>query len=248
MIGVILQARMGSSRLPGKVLKEINGMTSIEFQINRIKKAKNINKIILATTTESVDDPIEKLCQKHDILFFRGSEQDVLARYYDCAKAHELSSIVRLTADCPLVDPSVIDLVITSYLEKNVDYCSNTVPPETSKWPDGSDVEVFSFEILELAYKNASEEADREHVTFYFWKKNFDKFNTYQLPNHKNWANYRFTVDHPEDYDAVRLIVDQFYQNNQPNFDTRDIINFLDSQPEIKALNNKFSFGEGWKE
>lgn len=248
MIGVILQARMGSSRLPGKVLKEINGMTSIEFQINRIKKAKNINKIILATTTESVDDPIEKLCQKHDILFFRGSEKDVLARYYDCAKAHELSSIVRLTADCPLVDPSVIDLVITSYLEKNVDYCSNTVPPETSKWPDGSDVEIFSFEILELAHKNASEAADREHVTFYFWKKNFDKFNTYQLSNNKNWSNYRFTVDHPEDYDAVRLIVDQFYQNNQPNFDTKDIINFLDSQPEIKALNNKFSFGEGWKE
>ena len=117
MIGVILQARMGSSRLPGKVLMKINGLSSIEFQINRIKQAKRVNKIILATTDEAQDDPIEELCQLNDILVFRGSENDVLSRYYGCAKHNNIETIVRLTADCPLIDPIIIDKVIDLFIK-----------------------------------------------------------------------------------------------------------------------------------
>ena len=246
MIGVILQARMGSSRLPGKVLMKINGLSSIEFQINRIKQAKRVNKIILATTDEAQDDPIEELCQLNDILVFRGSENDVLERYYECAKIHKLSTIVRLTADCPLVDPKIIDIAINEFLKNKVDYCSNTVPPESSQWPDGSDVEVFSFCALEKAFSEAKTKEDREHVTFYFWKNNSKKFKTLQVSNYKDWSNYRYTIDYPEDYEAVKLIVKEFFNDNKIDFTTEDIIGLLEKRPDIVNLNNQFSFGEGW--
>ncbi len=248
MIGVIIQARMGSSRLPGKVLKNINNIPSIEFQINRIKKAKKVDKIILATSTEAFDDPIEELCKEKDILFYRGPEQDVLKRYFDCAKLYNLSTVVRLTGDCPLVDPKIIDLALDSFFKYEVDYCSNTVPPETSKWPDGSDIEVFSFDSLQQANDEAIDFEDREHVTFFFWKKNQNRFKTYQLPNEKDWSNFRYTVDYPEDYEVIKLIAEEFFRREDRDFTIKDIINFLTSRPDIVALNSKFHFGQGWSQ
>lgn len=248
MIGVILQARMGSSRLPGKVLKNINNVPSIEFQINRIKKAKKVGKIILATSIKVSDDPIEELCKEKGIICYRGSEEDVLERYFECAKLHNLSTVVRLTGDCPLVDPKTIDLAIDSFFKNNTDYCSNTVPPDTSRWPDGSDVEVFSFNALQQANEEATDSEDREHVTFFFWKKNFQRFKTHQLPNEQDWSNFRYTIDYPEDYDAVKLIAEELFQEKKIDFSIKDIINFLHSRPDITNLNSKFYFGEGWKQ
>jgi spore coat polysaccharide biosynthesis protein SpsF len=248
VIGVILQARMGSTRLPGKVLMKINNNSSIEFQINRINQAKRVDKIILATTDGTLDDPVEELCRLNDILIYRGSENDVLDRYYRCAKIHDLSTIVRLTADCPLVDPVVIDAAINTFQKNKLDYCSNTVPPESSQWPDGSDVEVFSFNALEKAFFEATTKEDREHVTFYFWRNNSKKFKTHQISNNKDWSKYRFTIDYPEDYEAVKLIVKEFYKDNKIDFTTEDIVNLLEQRSDITSLNSQFSFGEGWKQ
>ena len=123
MIGAIIQARMGSSRLPGKVLKNVDGMTLLEYQISRIKKSKNINKIIVATTINNIDDEIADFCKNRDISYFRGSENDVLSRYYDCAKLNKIETIVRITADCPLIDPIIIDKVRIFNEDASSPYC-----------------------------------------------------------------------------------------------------------------------------
>lgn len=226
----------------------ISDCSSIEFQINRISQAKRVDKIILATTDGALDDQIEDLCNLNNILVYRGSENDVLERYYRCAKIYNLSTIIRLTADCPLVDPKIIDIAIEAFQKNNVDYCSNTVPPESSQWPDGSDVEVFSFNALEQAFNEATSTEDREHVTFYFWKNKFRKFKTLQIPNHEDWSRYRFTIDYPEDYEAVNLIVKEFHKDRKIDFSTEDIINLLKQRSDIVNLNNQFSFGDGWEQ
>ena len=189
MIAAIIQARMGSTRLPGKVLKNMNGSSLLEIQIERVKKSKNIKNIVVATSININDDEIEKFCLQKEINFYRGSENDVLSRYYECAKIYNIQTIVRLTADCPLIDPVIIDKVIDLFIENDVDYSSNTVPPDTSFWPDGSDVEVFSFEAIEKAYKKAKKQEDREHVTFFFWKNKSNGFKVNQLSNMEDWSN-----------------------------------------------------------
>ena len=170
MIGAIIQARMGSSRLPGKVLKELHGKTVLERVVDRVALSELLDTVVVATSDAPIDDEIVKFCTERDINYFRGSEADVLSRYRCCAEAHDLSTIVRVTADCPLIDAEVIDHTIELFHDNKLDYASNTVPPETSRWPDGSDVEVFSIDALRLADEKATLEADREHVTFYFWK------------------------------------------------------------------------------
>ena len=174
MKAVIVQARMGSSRLPGKVLKPINKIPMLKFLYDRLLKSKNIDKIIIATSSLDTDNPIEELCLKYRIPFFRGSENNVLERYYLCAKQFHINTIIRVTADCPFIDPSLIDKMLTSFSKSNLDYFANTVPPEKSLWPDGGDVEIFSFNALQKAYSKAKEADDLEHVTFYFWKINLE--------------------------------------------------------------------------
>lgn len=240
MIGVILQARMGSSRLPGKVLNKINGIPSLEFQIDRIKKAKKLNKIIVATSNNQQDNVIEKLCKKNDILFYRGSEQDVLKRYYECAKLYRLNTIVRLTADCPLIDPDIIDLIIEIFFKKKVDYCSNTLPLISSKWPDGSDVEVFSFSALKKANAENLKSIYREHVTHCFWDKKLKKYKSFQVSNKEDWSKFRFTIDYPEDYIVVKLIAEKLFKKYKNNFNTKDIVDYLKLNPDIRKINRKY--------
>jgi len=245
MIGAIIQARMGSARLPGKVLKKLSDSSLLEFQIDRIKEAKNIDIIIVATTTESSDDAIEYFCNEKGIQCFRGSENDVLSRYYDCAKDNQIETIVRLTADCPLTDPIIIDNVVDLYLHKEVDYASNTIPPETSLWPDGTDVEVFSFNALKRAYIESTTTEDREHVTFFFWKNKENGFKTAQLGNSSDWSSYRLTVDYPEDYEVIKLLYSELRAKGSFGH-SNEIISILDENPEIMKINERYYFGIGW--
>ena len=169
-----------------------------------------------------------------------------MSRYYHCAKENNASTIVRLTADCPLIDPKVIDAVIDLYFSKKVDYAANTVPPETSYWPDGSDVEVFSFQALKKANKETTDISFREHVTFYFWKDT-NKFSSVQLNNKQDWSNYRFTLDYPEDYEVIKLINDELLRKKLFGH-IDEIIDILVSKPEIAEINKAFYFGIGWKQ
>ena len=247
MIGAIIQARMGSSRLPGKVLSKIDGETLLEIQIDRISKAKSLNKIIIATTNLPMDDVINDFCNQHHIDCYRGDENDVLSRYYETAKSHSLSTIVRLTADCPLIDPDLIDQCVVEFLENKVDYFANTVPPKTSLFPDGSDVEVFSFESLERANKEATDILDREHVTFYFWKYGYKNgFSTGQLMNKEDFSKYRYTVDYPEDLEVVKLILEEMKKMKICGT-TNEIVDILKNNEQIYNLNKKYYFGIGWK-
>ena len=245
MISAIIQARMGSTRLPGKVLKNINGMSLLEYQIERITKSKHVKNIIVATSTNKKDDEIEKICIKKNVDFYRGSENDVLSRFYECSKIYNVKTIVRLTADCPLIDPIVIDKVIDTFIENNTDYSSNTVPPDTSFWPDGSDVEVFSFGALERAFKKATKPEDREHVTFFFWKNKLNGFKINQLKNNEDWSNYRYTVDYPNDFDVFKML-DKEITKKKIFGHVNEIVDILKNRPDIREINKNYYFGIGW--
>ena len=241
---LIIQARMGSTRLPGKVLKEISGQPLLKFMTDRVLDSKLVDKIVIATTLQSKDDPIVSFCENFNISYYRGSEDDVLDRYYKVAKYYGAKTIIRCTADCPLIDAEFIDKTIELYLNSNVDYASNTCPPDLKKYPDGSDVEVFSFTALERAWKETTDLKDREHVTFYFWKRN-KNFTTAMLDNKYDWGKYRITVDYKEDIDLVRQIVRKL--KDQKKFGTtKEIIEILESNPELVKINEMHSWGTNW--
>ena len=231
---------MGSTRLPGKVLMKIEGKPLLEIMLKRVKKSKLIDKIIIATSDQYKDDKIVDYCKVRKYNFFRGSENDVLLRYFDCAKKYNGDVIVRLTADCPLIDPGIIDKVIKLYFDSNVDYAANTVPPETNRYPDGSDVEVFSFKGIEGLVGKASDlnDVDREHVTFPFWKRNFE-YKTIQLPNKYDWGKFRITVDYPEDYELMKIIFEAGKEFEYMPLES--IIEYLDNNPQFAILNQSLS-------
>ena len=245
MISAIIQARMGSTRLPRKVLMQIEDESLLSYQINRILKSKLIDNIILATTTEKIDDEIVSHCKELGVDYFRGSENDVLGRYYETAKYFKSDVIVRMTADCPLLDPNIIDKTVQLFLDEKVNYAANTVPPENSKFPDGSDVEVFDFKSLEIANLECKDKHDREHVTFYFWKYN-NSFSTAQLDSHNDFSKYRFTIDYPEDFEVLDFLINEIRKRKILGT-TEEIVQLLDSNPEIKEKNSKYFFGIGWQ-
>ncbi|MDE5417231.1 glycosyltransferase family protein [Labilibaculum sp. DW002] len=211
-IVAITQARTGSSRLPNKVLKTIGEESLLEIQINRIKISKKITDIIIATTVKVEDEVIEKEAQRLGVACFRGSEDDVLDRFYQAVKLSKPDYVVRLTSDCPLLDGHLIDEVVELALIENVDYCSNTLD-ET--FPDGQDIEVFTFEALEKAWLNAKLISEREHVTP-FIKNNstFHKEELFKATNfYSEFAEYkdvRMTVDEPEDFVVISKMIEEF--------------------------------------
>jgi len=245
MIVAIIQARMGSTRFPGKVLKKLYKKTILQIIFERVQKSEKIDKIIFATSNNTLDDKIENFCKYKNYFCFRGSEKNVLKRYYDCAKKFNAKTIIRLTADCPLVDPIIIDKVISMHYKTKSHYSSNTIPPEKSKWPNGSDVEVFSFKSLEQAYKNAKKLSEKEHVTFYIWKNNNNKFKKSQLPNNYNWSDYRYTLDYKEDYVVLKKIYKQLINKKIFGY-TNEIIKIINNNPGIKKINNNYNFEDGW--
>lgn len=247
MIAAIIQARMGSTRLPGKVLNKVNGVPLLKIMLQGVAAARTLDKVVVATSILEADNPIADFCAAEGYDCFRGSESDVLSRYYDCASKVGADIIVRLTADCPLIDPEVIDSVVEFYQKAQVDYAGNTVPPETSTFPDGSDVEVFSMSALERAHREANDASDREHVTFYFWRDPARGFATAQLMNNEDWSKFRLTVDYPEDLEVVRVVVSELFNDGaRPSLSS--LVEFLNNRPELTALNSEYYSGQGWNQ
>lgn len=233
-VAAIIQARMGSTRLPGKVLKKVLGKTLLEYQIERVKRAKAIDEIIIATTTKESDDPIVQLCQQLSIPYYRGSEEDVLSRYYEAATKFNVDVVVRLTSDCPIIDPNVIDKVVEHYLENKdrYDYVSNTL---TRTYPRGLDTEVMSYEVLKRVHEEAKELVYREHVTAYIYHHP-DQFRLCNVSNEKDESKHRWTVDTEEDFLLIKNILETLYPLN-PLFTLEDIIQILRDKPEWVEIN-----------
>ena len=231
---VIMQARVNSSRLKGKVLKKLKGKTILEHDIERIRQAKLVDEIIIATTNNEADDAIVKVAKQCGVRVFRGSENDVLERYYLAAKEYDVEHIIRITSDCPLIDPFIIDNVIEKYEETNPDIITN-VPNEWEDmtYPRGLDLEMFSFAWLEKAYLEATDMYDREHVTPYVYDNAKERF-YYRYD--KDYSKYRWTLDTEEDWLVIEKIYDYFYKGKH-DFYFLDIIYFLEQNPEISTIN-----------
>jgi len=203
-IGCIIQARMGSTRLPGKVMKKIDDdNTLLRFQISQLNNCKKIDKIIIATTTKSEDDVIYDHSRKLGLEVYRGKSDDVLDRYYNCAKKFKLPIIVRITSDNPLIDPNIINEIISKFMMNSVDYVSNVIH---RTYPYGTEVEIFTFEALEKAWKESKNKYDREHVTPYIYK-NPKIFKIHNVENNTDLSELKWTVDTKTDYEKVKKIV-----------------------------------------
>lgn len=236
MIGIIIQARMGSSRLPGKVIKRIEGKTALEHIIERLKRIKGNKKIILATTDKKEDDILEIIGKKNGAFVFRGSEKDVLDRFYQASKILGLRHIVRITADCPLIDPNIVEKTVDFYFDNKFDYVGNSHPPT---FPDGMDAEIFSFETLEKCWENAKTREEREHVTLYILK-NIQNFKIGNYSDKEDFSDLRLTLDEKEDLTLIAKIYKELYKNN-PNFGLKEIIELFDKKPELLKINEKIN-------
>jgi len=229
----IIQARMGSTRLPGKVLLDLAGEPMLARDMNRLLRAEMLDEIVVATTVESKDDVIVDLCQERGWLCFRGSEEDVLDRYYRAAKAYHADVVVRITSDCPLIEPQVVDRVVQAFLERQpkVDYVSNTAPRRT--FPRGLDTEVMRFNALERAWREDDDLAWREHVTPYI-RRHPELFQTYGILNDEDLSAMRWTVDTPEDLAFVRRIYGYF---GHDRFSWREVLALLEANPGWLSIN-----------
>jgi len=231
---IILQARMGASRLPGKPLKKVLGRSLLSYQLERLRRVYSASEIVVATTMESQDDAIISLCEAEKVAYFRGSSFDVLDRYYQAAKLFNADYIVRVTGDCPIIDPEIIDQVINEYLQQlpTYDYVSNSVRPT---YPRGLDTEIFSFPLLEYAHKDGKLPQEREHVTVYFYTHP-EIFSIGNVASEKDISQHRWTVDTQEDFELISKILTTIYPYN-PNFNTNDVLALLDENPEWVKIN-----------
>jgi len=229
----IIQARMGSNRLPGKVMLDISGKPMLWHVINRVKHAKNIDNIVVATTNLTEDEQIIQLTDAIGVYHCAGSENDVLDRYYQAALKYGGDVIVRVTADCPLIDPDIIDNAIEFFLTHEYDFIGNTIKPT---FPDGLDTWIFSFDALKLAWEQASLASDREHVTTYI----INNPNLFKIKNYKNSADLskmRWTVDEDPDLEFVRKVYKNLYIENDNIFKMEDILELIKKKPELSKLN-----------
>jgi spore coat polysaccharide biosynthesis protein SpsF len=234
---VIIQARMGSSRLPGKVFMEICGEPMLAWVVKRARKAKLINEIVVATTIEESDDDIEKFCQANNVLCFRGSSADVLDRYFQAAKQYHADVIVRLTADCPLIDPGLIDNTIAALLGSFADFAANRLPPPFKRtYPIGLDTEVVTMAALERAWKESTALYEREHVLPYIYEKQ-GRFRVLTIENDVNYGSYRWTVDTHEDLDFIQAVVKKL--GCRMDFSWKEVIALLEKHPELILINAK---------
>lgn len=244
-IVTVIQARTGSSRLPGKVLKPLADAPLIVRMVERVMMSELAGRIVVAITDESSDDILENICKENNFLVYRGSTEDLLDRHYQAARIFNADAVVKIPSDCPLIDAKVIDKVIGFFIEHSSDYdfVSNLHP---ATYPDGNDVEIMHFNILEDAWKNAKRKLEREHTTPYIWE-NPDKFRigNVEWETGLNYSmTHRFTIDYPEDYEFIKRIYDELYYKN-PKFGLNEILQLLEEKPEIKKINEKY-LGVNW--
>ena len=230
----IVQARTQSTRFPKKILENIRNLSLIEILILRLKKAKKINKIVIASTNKKSDNILEKIAKKKKINFFRGPNDDVLKRYYLCAKKFNADIVIRITSDCPLIDTRLLDRMIKKFSEfKNVDYFSNTIK---RTFPDGLDIEIFTFNALKKANKNCKNKKQREHVTQYFLNNKF--FNIKNLEHKKNLSQLRWTLDEREDLNFIKKI---FLNFKSIYFSYEEVLKLLKKKPYLNKINSNLS-------
>ena len=238
----IMQARMGSARLPGKVLADIAGKPMLLRIIERTASAKLVDDIVIATTTSGADDALVRFVETntpHKV--YRGSEANVLDRYFQCARQHSADVVVRITADDPLKDPGIIDHAIQlQAAAPGIDYCSNTINPS---YPEGLDVEVFSYSALEKSHREARLLSEMEHVTPYMYK-NPDRFTIRDFQYERNLSDWRWTVDRAEDLQFANAVFSHFY--DQPLVSYADVIQSLEENPQIREINAHVIRREGY--
>lgn len=239
---VIIQSRMDASRLPGKSLMDIHGKPLIWHVIERVKNAKEVDTILLATTEEAVDDPLANFFESIKVNVYRGDLNDVLDRYYQAAKMSNADVVVRVTGDCPLIDPKIIDEAIEIFKKGNHDYVSNCQEP----WMDGFDVEVFSFKALEDAWKNAKLASEREHVTPYI--RNNKKFRKHFLKNDPWFSGKQCSVDRKEDLEFIWAVYSELLKKGKDHkFTYKDVKEILIDDPSILEINKSSTVNEGYK-
>lgn len=231
----IIQARMPSSRLPGKVLKDIDGRPMLAWVVSRASRAKTANKTIIATTVEPEDDVVAEYCENNNYSYTRGSMHDVLDRYYQTAKKFRADVIVRITADCPFIDPAEIDRVVEKFLsaEPPLDFAANRLPMERTI-PIGLDTEVCTYAALETAWRETKEAHQREHVMPYFYE-NTNRFHTLHVKHEPDYSHFRWTVDTPEDLELARQIASHF--KGRDDFSWQEIIALFEQTPELANVN-----------
>lgn len=239
----ITQARYGSTRLPAKVLKEVNGETLLELHLRRILQANLVTKLKVATTTEEGADKIVEIAHRVGVETYKGSVDDVLERFYFTAKSEAPDYVVRVTSDCPLIDPKEIDRVINACISNDLDYASNTLTPT---FPDGIDCECFKFSALEKAFNEAVLKSEREHVTPYIKKHSTENgetlFKSLNVTNDEDYSSYRITVDTQEDFDLIKTLI--INVGNDKGW--KEYIDYLDSHKDVYELNSMHTRDEGY--
>ena len=231
----IIQARMGSSRLPGKVLKDIGGKPMLLWAVERARRAARVDEVGVATTDDPADDPIAALCTAHGIPVFRGSEFDVLDRFYRAAQAFRADVVVRVTGDCPLIDPGVMDETIAVFFESGADFAANRLPPPFKRtYPIGLDTEVCSFAALQRAWREASAQHEREHVMPYLYEED-GRFKVAVINAPEDYGHLRWTVDTPEDLEELRAIFALLPDPLTAGW--LDVLRTWQAHPEIQELN-----------
>ena len=241
MIAWIIAARLSSLRLPGKVLLKICGKTTLELMIERVKRSKTIDKIIIATSTNSQNDIIEKICNEIEIECIRGPEEDLLARYKIVSDKIKPDIIVKMGADSTLIDPLVIDQVVNTFLNGDYDYVSNYGIPKT--YPEGCTADVYTADTLNEVFQEAKKPSEREHINPYIWNRP-EKYRSFRVDYKKDLSNYRLSLDYYEDFLVIKSIFEALYPKN-PNFTLEDIIVWLDSNPKIAKINSHIAPSEG---
>ncbi len=239
-IVAIIQARMTSSRLPNKVLKPLAGKPVLEHIVNRLKNCKTLNAIVVATSTDSSDDAIAAWCEATRVNCYRGSLNDVLDRYYQAATQYNADAVVRITGDCPVIDPEIVDEVVNGYLVGQWDSYSLA-----GDFPDGLDCQVFWYKALAKAWAEATLPSEREHVGPYIEKTHPDLFATGNLVKFQNLAHHRWTLDEPRDYAFLQEVFQRLYIEERP-FLTRDILALLEREPHLSKINCDIVRNEGY--
>jgi spore coat polysaccharide biosynthesis protein SpsF (cytidylyltransferase family) len=225
----IIQARLGSTRFPNKVLNKLVGKTLIEILYNRLEKSQYLSNIIFAIPEQDI--PLEIEIKKIGAEYYKGSEHDVLERFFRTAQHYQIQNIVRITADCPLIDPGILDRMIEIYSQSDYQYISNSLPPT---FPDGFDIEIFSFQILKKTYHIATDDFDREHVTSFI--RNNNEIIKYNYESEINHSHIRLTVDTPSDLELLKVLSEKIPDFS--NISYKQVIDFIEENPELREIND----------